>query len=155
MGFTRILDRATTTKYNLLINQWNSNYTKYIYYKTKMCPGFIIWLEIKVRSSWKGEKWGRENAAVQGIFPVGIIGSAERRHYALPWNATVSLIAAFRIITVPMWMSKWTRPLDLWQTDNRQPPTVVQLQSRGEKHKIHKIDACLCSCLPQKREKPR
>lgn len=49
----------------------------------------------------KGEIRG-ENAAVQRIFPVGIMGSAESRHYALPWNATVSLIAAFRIITAPM-----------------------------------------------------
>jgi len=52
--------------------------------------------------SW-GKEQRREKMLYYGEYsPLEIIGAAECQHQALPWNATVSLIAAFRIITAPM-----------------------------------------------------
>lgn len=45
---------------------------------------------------------GRGEKMLLIIFPLGIMGAAQSWHQALPWNATVSLIAAFKLITALM-----------------------------------------------------
>lgn len=59
-------------------------------------------------------------------------------------NTTVSLIAAFRIITAPMWLSKWTRLVGLWQTGNHHPPFYSH---KGQTHNYEKNTFLVC-CPP-------